>query len=102
MSAASIPARQGVRPLTVRERWVMVFVGFGAGPWLADLFPFFNGSAAELNDQGLLPAAVAFEVGSVLLGCAVFWLVSYALRLAALSPRAPKWLSRGMDPGPAS
>ena len=99
--AGGFADRMKVRPLTTRERWVTFFVGFSIGPWLAELFPVFDGDIPTLSAQGLIPAAIAFEAGCVLLGCALFWLAGYALRSAATSPRAPRWLSRGMDPGQA-
>jgi len=92
----SEPANQKVRRLGGPEKWATFVVSLSLGPFLAKIFPFFDGDFEALNSQGLIPAFVAYEIACTLLAGAIFWLLTYALRRAATSPLAPRWLTRGM------
>lgn len=94
------PAKTSVRPLTSRERLVAFWVGIALGTRIAADVPLFEGDISELNAHGLVPAFVAYEAAFGALGVFLFWAFTYALRRAATSPRAPRWFSQGMDPGP--
>lgn len=94
--------RLRVRPLTDREVWTSFAATIALGPFLAQVFPFFAGDFDTLNSEGLIPLFIAYEVGCIVWAGALFWLLTYVLRFAAASPRAPRWLSRAMDPGAGS
>jgi cytochrome c biogenesis protein CcdA len=92
--------KRKVRPLVSRERWMAFAAGIPLGFFIGGRLPFFAGTVTELNEQGLLPAAIVYEVGFGLLGWFLFWAATYWMRRAAASPRAPRWLVEGMDPDP--
>ncbi|MDJ0460041.1 hypothetical protein PUN71_022790 [Arthrobacter sp. NQ7] len=62
-----------VRPLSSQERGSVFSAGLALGAFFADRLPFFNGGVSELNEQGLLPAGIAYMAGLVPLGWFRLW-----------------------------
>ena len=93
-------ARRKVRPLASHEAWPVFAAGLMLGAFFAQILPFFDGTISELDERGLLPAGIAYMVGLALLGWLLVWAITYVMRRAAMSAKAPRWFVLGMEPHP--
>lgn len=90
--------KRTVRPLTSRERGAVLSTGLALAALILNLLPFFQDPISKLNEEGLLPAGIAYTAGIVLFGWLVLWAMSYLLRRAAASPNASRRFVLLMEP----
>jgi uncharacterized membrane protein len=94
-----VSGKREIRPLTSRERWLVLTGGLLVSAAVENLIPFFGVPIGQLAERGLLTAGILCTAALTILGWALFWTTSYLLRRAAASPGASRRLVRLMEPG---